>query len=99
MWGISSSLLGVVPFVPPFLLSRSAIKSSTLNGNPAGQPSMVTPTHSPCDSPKICTRNMRPKLFMRQGVLCLLKVKLAIHFSVLHLSSNQKSCHIEPGEI
>lgn len=63
MPGISSSLRGVVPFAPGLRLSMSVLKSSIANGNPAGQPSMVSPTHSPCDSPKICRRNMRPKLF------------------------------------
>src|SRR5215510_6390591 len=62
--GKSSSCLGVVPFcLPPFLLSRSAARSSGDNDKPAGQPSIVIPTHSPCDSPKMETLNMRPKEF------------------------------------
>ena len=63
--GKSSSFLGVVPFcTPPFLLSVSSIKSDSWIGNPAGHPSIVMPTQAPCDSPKICTRNKCPKVFM-----------------------------------
>ena len=62
--GISSSFLGVVPFVPPFLLSRSAEKSSTVIGIPGGQPSITTPTFTPCDSPKMLTLNNRPNEFI-----------------------------------
>src|SRR6187455_2314045 len=62
--GKSSSCLGVVPFcLPPFLLSRSGSKSSDVNDKPEGQPSIVIPTHSPCDSPKMETLNILPNEF------------------------------------
>ena len=58
--GISSSFLGVVPLAPGFLLSISSAKSSTDKLIPDGQPSTVSPTLSPCDSPKILTLKILP---------------------------------------
>ena len=66
--GMSSSCLGVVPFcLPPLRRSISSVKSATINGKPAGHPSIVRPTHAPCDSPNICTLNKVPNLFMLQS--------------------------------
>ena len=71
--GISSSCLGVVPFcLPPLRRSISVTKSATTNGKPAGHPSTTIPTQAPCDSPKICTLNKVPKLFM---LILILQVK------------------------
>ena len=36
-----------------------------VKGNPEGQPSTTIPTDSPCDSPKMETRKILPKLFMK----------------------------------
>ena len=51
-------------------------KSDCCKGKPAGQPSITIPTHAPCDSPKICTLNKVPKLFI---LLFLLQVKHIIY--------------------
>ena len=45
-------------------LAMSAQRSSDERERPGGQPSMTVPTPSPCDSPKIEMRNVRPKVFM-----------------------------------
>ena len=60
---LSASTLGVVPFLPDFLLSMSTSKSLSLSFIPAGTPSSITPTLEPCDSPYILTLNSLPKLF------------------------------------
>ncbi|MDB5192014.1 MAG: hypothetical protein JWQ96_1577 [Segetibacter sp.] len=60
IFGISSSLRGVVPLVPPLRRSISVTKSAAFNCTPAGHPSIVTPTCGPCDSPKMLTLNIRP---------------------------------------
>src|SRR5512135_451625 len=62
--GRSGSRREVVPDRPARRRPRSPSRSAAASGSPAGQPSTRTPTAGPCDSPKISTRNIRPKLFM-----------------------------------
>src|SRR2546425_42785 len=57
-----SSRGDVTALCPGRRRSRSRWISSTVNGRRGGQPSTTTPTAPPCDSPKVVTRKICPKV-------------------------------------
>ena len=77
---ISSSLRGVVRRLCPGRRRRSSSWiSSVVMGSRGGQPSRVTPTPPPCDSPQVEMRKTRPQVFPTPIVIGVKRSAVAVH--------------------
>ena len=75
IWTASASLRGVeMALCPGLRRSKNAWISEGVRVNPAGHPSMTTPSASPWDSPKVVIENKVPKVDPAIGIILIFSV-------------------------